>query len=329
MYFRISSDGEDSQRCIGSRVFQVCIAVLGGSLLVVFSIMVISTYSSASSSTSTPQAATSLLGMPSSLRTPSHVVPQTLASRLPGASPWKELALAGMQDANRCGRDVSMNANAVKSVLASMDSKSRAFVARAADEAAESAEEVVKEVETKETPEASKSKINPEAILKGVGATGPLGFWDPAGFSTDVSEGRLLFFREVELKHGRVCMLASLGILTAETFHPLFPQVGDLPAYIQFQSTPLQQFWVAVAVLIAIPELGSWKSFKQLDSGDFEMESDRMPGDLGFDPLGLKPSQEKDLQALQNKEINNGRLAMIATAGMIGQELATSQKLFR
>merc|ERR1712151_1253242 len=40
--------------------------------------------------------------------------------------------------------------------------------------------------------------------------------WDPAGFTTDISEGRLNYFREAELKHGRVCMAASLGIFVQE-----------------------------------------------------------------------------------------------------------------
>ena len=31
---------------------------------------------------------------------------------------------------------------------------------------------------------------------------------------------------------------------------------------------------------------------------------------------------------MQTKELNNGRLAMIAVAGMVGQELATGGKLF-
>ena len=52
------------------------------------------------------------------------------------------------------------------------------------------------------------------------------------------------------------------------------------------------------------------------------------PGDLGFDPLGLLPKDEAGILAMKNKELNNGRLAMIAVAGMTVQELVTGDKLF-
>ena len=55
---------------------------------------------------------------------------------------------------------------------------------------------------------------------------------------------------------------------------------------------------------------------------------DREPGDLDFDPLGLAPTDPTELKDMQSKELNHGRLAMIAIAGMVGQELATGQKLF-
>merc|ERR1712224_800128 len=38
--------------------------------------------------------------------------------------------------------------------------------------------------------------------------------------------GQALFYREVELKHGRVAMLAALGFLVGEQYHPLFG--GDI-----------------------------------------------------------------------------------------------------
>ena len=53
-----------------------------------------------------------------------------------------------------------------------------------------------------------------------------------------------------------------------------------------------------------------------------------LPGDLGFDPLGVKPSDEAGFAAMQDKELNNGRLAMLAVAGMTAQELVTGTTLF-
>merc|ERR1719327_1959276 len=94
------------------------------------------------------------------------------------------------------------------------------------------------------------------------GVTAPMGFFDPLGFSTDIPEGKLLFYREVELKHGRLGMLAALGILVGEQFHPLFGGGIDLPAYITFQFTPLQTFWPAVVAAIAIPETFSVFTFE-------------------------------------------------------------------
>jgi len=74
------------------------------------------------------------------------------------------------------------------------------------------------------------------------GITAPLGFFDPVGFSNDASENKIRFYREVELKHGRVAMLAALGFLVGEQFHPLWGGNIDVPSYIAFQETPLQPF---------------------------------------------------------------------------------------
>jgi hypothetical protein len=168
------------------------------------------------------------------------------------------------------------------------------------------------------------------------GVTGPLGFFDPLGFCSadDVTEGKIKFYREVELKHGRVGMLAALGFLVGENFHPLFGGNIDVPAYLAFQETPLQTFWPAVVFLIAIPEVFSVFTFEtpalfgNAGGIPWSIRSDHEAGDLGFDPLGLKPTDPAELKEMQTKELNNGRLAMIAAAGMIAQELATGEKLF-
>jgi hypothetical protein len=180
--------------------------------------------------------------------------------------------------------------------------------------------------EVKKAPAAGPLKVQDMA-----GVTAPTGFFDPLGFSTDTPDGKILFYREVELKHGRVAMLAALGILVGEQFHPLFGGNIDVPAYVAFQQTPLQTFWPAVVLAIAIPEVYSVATFVEPSNADnslWAIRRDHTPGDLGFDPLGLKPTDPKEFKETQTKELNNGRLAMIAAAGMIAQELATGKKLF-
>lgn len=154
-------------------------------------------------------------------------------------------------------------------------------------------------------------------------------FFDPVGFATDATEGKVRFYREVELKHGRLGMLAALGFLVGEQFHPLFGGDIDAPSYVAFQQTPLQTFWPAVVTAIAVLEIFSVFSFNSPFGGEpWSIRSDHEPGNLGFDPFGLKPADAKELKEMQTKELNNGRLAMLAAAGMIGQEFVSGQKLF-
>merc|ERR1719464_1388150 len=48
-------------------------------------------------------------------------------------------------------------------------------------------------------------------VLEGTGGPRPNDFWDPAGLAKGKSDEQLLYWRAVELKHGRVSMLAVLG----------------------------------------------------------------------------------------------------------------------
>merc|ERR1719443_958126 len=71
------------------------------------------------------------------------------------------------------------------------------------------------------------------------------GVTEPLGFCSDekLTEGKLKFYRECELKHGRVGMVSALGFVVGENFHPLFGGDIDAPSYLAFQQTPLQTFW--------------------------------------------------------------------------------------
>merc|ERR1712048_1111895 len=177
---------------------------------------------------------------------------------------------------------------------------------------------------------ASKEKVKDMA-----GVSLPLGLFDPLGISTKVPEGRLLFYREAELKHGRVCVLAFLGILAAEK-HFFIPALGggvdaDAAAYLlgtpYVMKTSVAAFWPAALAAVLAEE---WRRVVNINQDVFTMQNDPsfVPGDYGWDPLGLKPKDEKKLRELQTKELNNGRLAMFAVAGILAQEQVTGKSVF-
>jgi hypothetical protein len=160
------------------------------------------------------------------------------------------------------------------------------------------------------------------------GQTQPLGYFDPLGLSADAGPGKILFLREAEIKHGRVCMFASIGYLWGELFHPFYGEYRGQAINLVKGSVELNIFWVLLALVIAIPELPQIlpKSKYNYYNGFMKFKEDgRIPGDWGFDPLNLK--ENFDFEEMQNKELNNGRLAMMAWVGMVGQELATGKTL--
>ena len=94
--------------------------------------------------------------------------------------------------------------------------------------------------------------------------------------------------------------------------------------------------WLGLAVMLGNFEGKSVETFMQLDGGIvaeqnesrlFRIKEDHLPGDLGFDPMSLKPTNDKDLKSMATKELNNGRLAMIGIAGMVAQELVSGMKI--
>ena len=79
-----------------------------------------------------------------------------------------------------------------------------------------------------------------------------------------------------------------------------------------FQERPL----AAVQILLAIFAVEALGQFNQVKPG-------QAPGDLGWDPLNLRPSDPEMWETVQLRELKNGRLAMLAAAGMLYTELLT------
>ena len=162
-----------------------------------------------------------------------------------------------------------------------------------------------------------------------VGALPPVGFFDPLGFAEKADENTLKRYREAELTHGRVSMLAVLGFLVGEKVEGssfLFDASIKSPAISHLGQVP-EGFWAILLITI-----GAAKQFRAekgwVDPSEVPVDqpgllkSDYVPGDLGFDPLGLKPEDPEEFIIMQKKELQNSRLSMLAAAGFLVQELA-------
>lgn len=190
---------------------------------------------------------------------------------------------------------------------------------------------------------------DPDKFCAGLpGAVAPLGDFDPLGFTKDLPVQEIKRFREAEVTHGRVAMLATVGYLVAEPFHPFFNGEISGPANSHLgqvhEMAPFFFAWLGMS--IATAEIGralfGWESpinamqkNNDLREDGFEgktwltkLNDNYYPGDIGFDPLGLKPKDPTEFASMQAKELNNGRLAMFAAIGMMVQEQVTGHTLF-
>jgi len=180
------------------------------------------------------------------------------------------------------------------------------------------------------TVKSASLKMSAEGLA---GAVAPTGFFDPAGFSAGKTDAEIKKIREAELKHGRLAMLATVGVLVGEKFNPLFDGKVTGPAIFQFQQCDaiFPAFWTFVLLGVGFVEgqniLTGWEQ-KPGSDGISNLKDEYVNGDLGFDPLGLKPADEEAFDIMRTKELQNGRLAMIGIAGMVAQELVNDKGIF-
>lgn len=156
------------------------------------------------------------------------------------------------------------------------------------------------------------------------GIIAPTGFWDPLGLS-NVSPGEIRRYREAETQHGRVAMLAVIGFLVAENYHPLFADVvGPAIDHLTQVRKEYPAFFEILGLFIGVLEVNrALQGWVYPDSRRVinTLKDDYYPGDVGFDPLGLKPSDPAEFEEMATREVQHGRLAMLAAAGFIAQEL--------
>merc|ERR1719270_1469872 len=149
-----------------------------------------------------------------------------------------------------------------------------------------------------------------------LGVQAPAGFWDPLGLAANGDVATFKRRRTVEIKHGRVSMLAAMGYMTPEI-------TGKWPGYLspsaglKFADIPN-----GLAAVSKVPAAGwfqilAYGGYCEI-SGGFDEYEKGAPGDFGWKVLTSSDPEEKTKKLAA--EIANGRLAMMAIIGMFFQD---------
>lgn len=164
-------------------------------------------------------------------------------------------------------------------------------------------------------------------VKKQIGVQAPVGYFDPLGFIANGPYGspeeNFKHYRGVEVKHGRIAMAATLGMLVQQTTRFegfLSPsqnlKFADVPNGLEALKVVPLEGWVQMAVVIGLHEV-----FVKQREG-------RAPGDFGTGYFGfaLDDQSAKQLSSL-SAEISNGRLAMLGILGMFASEIVNGEVL--
>merc|ERR1712056_156377 len=149
-----------------------------------------------------------------------------------------------------------------------------------------------------------------------LGVQEPVGFWDPLGLAADGDMASFQRRRSVEIKHGRICMLATMGYITPEI-------TGKLPGYLSpSQGLKFEDIPNGLGAISKVPVAGwlqilAYFGFCEF-SGGWDDYKTGTPGDYGFKVLTSDDPEEKTKKLAA--EIANGRLAMVAIIGMFFQD---------
>jgi len=152
---------------------------------------------------------------------------------------------------------------------------------------------------------------------------GDVGF-DPFGFA--VSRLTVTNYREAEIKHARLAMLAAAGWPLSELFDKDIANLvgmtskldlnGRVPSVLNGGMEKINPvYWGVCVGVAAVVDLYVINSSSKKEG--------YYPGKLGFDPFGLYPKDEEGQKWMQTAEIKNGRLAMIAITAFAVTEYVT------
>merc|ERR1719181_2050709 len=111
------------------------------------------------------------------------------------------------------------------------------------------------------------------------GALEPMGDFDPAGFSADQPLSEIKRFREAEVTHGRLSMLADGG-----------PAINQLNQVRETAPAFFELLALSIGIIETSRAQNGWTPPGEVKGLENRLRPDYYPGDIGFDPLGLKPT---------------------------------------
>jgi|Transcript_19680 hypothetical protein len=152
-----------------------------------------------------------------------------------------------------------------------------------------------------------------------LGAQAPLGFFDPLGMLKNADQERFNRLRYVEIKHGRIAMLAVLGhIVTAAGVR--FPGYLSTTENVLFTDVP-----AGLAAWSKVPAGGIFQIIGFIGAMECQVMLQRegsFPGDM-CNPAPPKAWDNFSDQTKLRKravELNNGRAAMMGILGLMVHE---------
>ena len=141
----------------------------------------------------------------------------------------------------------------------------------------------------------------------------PQGF-DPFRLSEQID---LRWVQEAEIKHGRIAMLAVAGWITTSIGIHLPGDVHDVSTIAAHDAGVASGSMAQILLWVHFAEVLGTKAVIEMYEG-----SGRAPGYFGFDPLNFSNGKPEKVQKdLVQKELNNGRLAMLAFSGLVTQSV--------
>jgi len=160
---------------------------------------------------------------------------------------------------------------------------------------------------------------------------GDAGF-DPLQLSKNREQ--LYYYREAEIKHARLAMLAAAGWPISELFDAKIAEYFGLAPAIDASTDRVPsllngglenispKFWGFCLGFCAAIDIYGIQRTRYMSE---EEEKSYLPGDFSFDPLGFYPKTQEEQKSMQLAEIKHGRIAMLAVVGYAAQEALLQQ----